>query len=553
MKMTRADLRRVAANFARTMRGESLVSAAAVAARAGATLDPCPAGDAHAGDERLLIATHGQGRARPALVLQYTRPDGQAPMMLIVQPGDYVKVMLTADAPLDGYDAFEETPDGFMQDRAFPGDQLAPVLAELERLARPDGADGGERVRERGRELELVCAACGGRAAAFRWGSAELDSSRALAFAALGRSAAPVDDHLVYFDQRGEQPWTFSADDSQAMAACLPRRPRSHARDVIVRGMPELTLDDVRALHDLPLPELLFRAQTIHRQHHRADEVQLCTLLSVKTGGCPEDCAYCPQSAHYETPVSAERSLSVDEVLAAARAARAEGATRFCMGAAWREVKDGPAFDAVLQMVRGVRALGLEACTTLGMLTDEQAQRLADAGLTAYNHNLDTSRRHYASIISTRTYDDRLRTLEAVRRAGITVCSGGIIGMGESIDDRCEMLRTLASLEPQPESVPINTLVVSEGTPLASQAPPSVDPLALVRMVATARLLMPRARVRLSAGRLSLTREAQVLCFLAGANSIFYGEKLLTTGNPDVEADRALLDDAGLKPAEVAS
>jgi biotin synthase len=315
--------------------------------------------------------------------------------------------------------------------------------------------------------------------------------------------------------------------------------------------MPELTLDDVRALHDLPLPELLFRAQTIHRQHHRADEVQLCTLLSVKTGGCPEDCAYCPQSAHYESPVSAERSLSVDEVLAAARTARADGATRFCMGAAWREVKDGPAFDAVLQMVRGVRALGLEACTTLGMLTDEQAQRLADAGLTAYNHNLDTSRRHYPSIISTRTYDDRLRTLEAVRRAGITVCSGGIIGMGESIDDRCEMLRTLAALEPQPESVPINTLVASEGTPLALQPP--VDPLALVRMIATARLLMPRARVRLSAGRLSLTREAQVLCFLAGANSIFYGEKLLTTGNPDVEADRALLDDAGLKPAEVAS
>jgi biotin synthase len=315
--------------------------------------------------------------------------------------------------------------------------------------------------------------------------------------------------------------------------------------------MPEVTLAEIRALHDLPLPELLFRAQTVHREHHRADEVQLCTLLSVKTGGCPEDCAYCPQSAHYDTPVSAERSLGVGEVLAAAAEARAAGATRFCMGAAWREVKDGPAFDQVIEMVRGVRALGLEACTTLGMLTDEQAQRLADAGLTAYNHNLDTSRAHYGKIISTRTYDDRLRTLAAVRRAGITVCSGGIIGMGESIDDRCEMLRTLASLEPQPESVPINTLVATEGTPLASLPP--VDPLELVRMIATARILLPRARVRLSAGRLSLTREAQLLCFVAGANSIFYGEKLLTTGNPDVDEDRALLERAGLKPAQVAS
>ncbi|HZS36168.1 MAG TPA: biotin synthase BioB [Polyangia bacterium] len=313
----------------------------------------------------------------------------------------------------------------------------------------------------------------------------------------------------------------------------------------------DLTLAAIRALHDLPLPELLFRAHAVHREHHRADEVQLCTLLSVKTGGCPEDCAYCPQSAHYETPVSRERSLDVAEVLAAASQARAAGATRFCMGAAWREAKDGPAFDNVLEMVRGVRALGLEACTTLGMLTDEQARRLKDAGLTAYNHNLDTSRAHYASIITTRTYDDRLRTLDAVRRAGITVCSGGIIGMGESIDDRCEMLRTLASLEPPPESVPINTLVATEGTPLASLPP--VDPLELVRMIATARILMPRARVRLSAGRLSLTREAQVLCFFAGANSIFYGEKLLTTGNPDVDADRALLDVAGLKAAEVAS
>jgi biotin synthase len=307
------------------------------------------------------------------------------------------------------------------------------------------------------------------------------------------------------------------------------------------------TLAEVRAIHDLPLPELLFRAHTVHRQHHQADEVQLCTLLSVKTGGCPEDCSYCPQSSHYDTGVGTEKSLSVGEVLKAAGEARASGATRFCMGAAWREVKEGPAFDNVLEMVRGVRALGMEACVTLGMLNDEQARRLADAGLTAYNHNLDTSRSHYKSIITTRTYDDRLRTLESVRRAGITVCSGGIIGMGESIDDRCDMLRTLASLEPQPESVPINTLVASEGTPLAAMPP--VDPLELVRMIATARILMPRSRVRLSAGRLSLTREGQVLCFFAGANSIFYGEKLLTTGNPDVSDDRALLDLAGLKAA----
>jgi biotin synthase len=310
-----------------------------------------------------------------------------------------------------------------------------------------------------------------------------------------------------------------------------------------------LTVSEIRALHDLPLTELLYRAQSVHRQHHAADEVQLCTLLSVKTGGCPEDCAYCPQSAHYQTPVSTEKSLAVDEVLDAARRARAEGASRFCMGAAWREVKDGPAFDNVLQMVRGVRALGMEACVTLGMLNDDQARRLKDAGLTAYNHNLDTSRQHYQSIISTRSYDDRLATLQRVRRAGITICSGGIIGMGESIDDRCEMLRTLASLDPQPESVPINTLVATEGTPLAAMTP--VEPLELVRMIATARILMPKSRVRLSAGRMSLTKEGQLLCFFAGANSIFYGEKLLTTGNPDVSEDQALLAAAGLRAAPV--
>jgi biotin synthase len=309
----------------------------------------------------------------------------------------------------------------------------------------------------------------------------------------------------------------------------------------------DYTVDEVRALHDLPLPQLVLRAQTVHQEHHRADEVQLCSLLSVKTGGCPEDCSYCSQSSRYPSPVNVERMLTRDQVLEAAGRARAAGATRFCMGAAWREVKDGPAFDSVLEMVRGVRELGMEACATLGMLTDDQARRLGEAGLTAYNHNLDTSKEFYGRIITTRTYEDRLRTLGRVRQAGITVCSGGIIGMGESIDDRCAMLVTLASLDPHPESVPINALAPMAGTPLAGNAP--VDPLELVRMIATARLLMPRAKVRLSAGRVALSREAQVLCFLAGANSIFYGEKLLTTGNPDVHADQALLRDAGMRPA----
>ena len=310
------------------------------------------------------------------------------------------------------------------------------------------------------------------------------------------------------------------------------------------------TLGEVRSIHDLPIPELIHRAQLVHREHHPPADVQLCTLLSVKTGGCPEDCAYCSQSSRYDSTVEPQRMMKTPEVLDAAARAKAAGATRFCMGAAWREVKDGPAFDEVLEMVRGVRALGMEACCTLGMLTEDQARRLGEAGLTAYNHNLDTSRSFYKSIITTRGYDDRLRTLENVRKAGITVCSGGIIGMGESLDDRCEMLVTLANLDPQPESVPVNALAPQSGTPLGDRA--AVDPLELVRMIATARILIPKARVRLSAGRLALSREAQVLCFLAGANSIFYGEKLLTTGNPDVEADRALLRDAGLR-AEVAA
>jgi biotin synthase len=302
----------------------------------------------------------------------------------------------------------------------------------------------------------------------------------------------------------------------------------------------------VRVLYDAPLFDLLDRARAVHRANHAQHEVQLCTLLSVKTGGCPEDCAYCPQSSHHPTDVGPQKMLDVDEVLAAARRAKDHGSTRFCMGAAWREVKDGPAFDRVLAMVTGVKELGLEACATLGMLSGVQAHRLKQAGLDAYNHNLDTSREHYRSIISTRTYDDRLQTLANVRAAGITVCCGGIIGMGESVDDRCELLRALASLQPQPESVPINALVPVQGTPLENASP--VDPLDLVRMVACTRILIPRARVRLSAGRTELSREAQLLAIYAGANSIFYGDKLLTTPNPAADDDRALLRDAGLRP-----
>jgi len=308
----------------------------------------------------------------------------------------------------------------------------------------------------------------------------------------------------------------------------------------------EWTVDRVRAIHDQPLPDLMFEAQRVHRAHHDPRAVQLCTLLSIKTGGCPEDCAYCPQAARYDTGVDAERLLPVDEVLAKARIAKDNGASRFCMGAAWRGPKDGPQFDQVLAMVRGVRDLGMEACVTLGMLRDGQAERLADAGLTAYNHNLDTSKEFYGSIITTRAFQDRLETLRRVGQAGISICSGGILGMGETIGDRCAMLATLANLDPTPESVPINALVAVPGTPLEARDP--VDPLDFVRMCATARILMPRAMVRLSAGRTEMSRETQMMCFLAGANSIFYGEKLLTTGNPDVEADLGLFRDAGLEP-----
>lgn len=306
------------------------------------------------------------------------------------------------------------------------------------------------------------------------------------------------------------------------------------------------TRTEIIALLEKPLLDLVYDAQTIHRQF-QDNTVQLASLLSIKTGGCPEDCGYCPQSAHHgkTTGLKKESLMAVDRVLEKARTAKEQGASRFCMGAAWREVKEGDEFEAVLAMVRGVRGLGMEACVTLGMLNGDQARQLADAGLTAYNHNLDTSPEFYNNIVSTRDYAQRLETLGHVRDAGINICSGGIIGMGEGVSDRAGLLETLANLSPHPESVPINALVAVKGTPLENQPP--VDPLELVRMCAAARILMPRARVRLSAGRANLSREAQALCLMAGANSIFYGEKLLTTGNNDTNEDRALIEALGLK------
>ena len=292
--------------------------------------------------------------------------------------------------------------------------------------------------------------------------------------------------------------------------------------------------------------DLLWQAQAVHREANPGYRVQLASLLSVKTGGCEEDCAYCPQSMHNSSDVTGQPELEVEPVLARARAAKEAGAHRFCMGWAWRDIRDGAPFEAMLSMVRGVRELGMEACVTAGMLTDSQAARLAEAGLTSYNHNLDTSPEHYDRIITTRTYEERLETLARVRNAGISMCCGGIIGMGESLTDRASLLQVLASMNPHPESVPINALVAVEGTPLEEQ--PAVDPLDLVRMVAVARILMPHSRVRLSAGRETMSREGQVLCLLAGADSIFYGETLLTTGNPDVEADQQLLALAGVNP-----
>jgi biotin synthase len=306
--------------------------------------------------------------------------------------------------------------------------------------------------------------------------------------------------------------------------------------------------DEVEATYRTALPELIFRAQNVHRQYHEPDRVQTCQLISIKTGGCPEDCAYCPQSAHYEAGVERHGLLDPGHVIDVAREAAARGVTRFCMGAAWRQAPEGGEFEVVLEMVRGVSALGMEVCCTLGMLTQLQAAKLKDAGLTAYNHNLDTSAEFYSSIITTRVYDDRLRTLASVREAGITVCCGGILGMGERDADRIGLLHQLATFNPHPESVPINMLVRVQGTPLASM--PALDPLEMVRVIATARVLMPASRVRLAAGRKQLSPEAVTLCFLAGANSIFVGEKLLTTPNPGPDEDEALLQTLGLKPLE---
>ncbi len=307
--------------------------------------------------------------------------------------------------------------------------------------------------------------------------------------------------------------------------------------------------EEVLEILEAPLMELLYRAQGVHREFHEDNTVQLASLLSIKTGSCPEDCKYCPQSAHHakKTGIQKESLLDVDIVLEKAQMAKEAGASRFCMGAAWRQVREGEEFDKVIAMIEGVTAMDMEACVTLGMLTQGQADRLAEAGLKAYNHNLDTSPEFYDKIITTRTYQDRLDTLERVRKAGITICSGGIIGMGESMRDRARLLETLAALDPHPESVPINTLIPVKGTPMENYDP--VDPLELVRMIATARIMMPKSRVRLSAGRENLSREAQILCLMAGANSIFYGEKLLTTSNNDTQEDRDMIREAGLNVA----
>jgi biotin synthase len=309
-----------------------------------------------------------------------------------------------------------------------------------------------------------------------------------------------------------------------------------------------MQLPDLERVYRTPFFDLISRARAVYLRHWAAQEVQLCTLLSIKTGGCSEDCAYCAQSARHSTGLKRESLLGKEEVLTVARRARANGATRFCMGAAWKGVRDGDArFEQVLEIVREVSALGMEVCVTLGQLSQVEAERLREAGVTAYNHNIDTSEEFYPQIVSTHTFQDRLNTIRAVQRANLALCCGGIIGMGESELDRLKMLAVLSELSPAPESVPINCLVPIPGTPLAEQAP--VDPFELVRLIATTRIALPRARVRLSAGRTSLSREAQALCFFAGANSIFYGDKLLTTGNPGVDQDRALLQTLGLQPS----
>ena len=316
---------------------------------------------------------------------------------------------------------------------------------------------------------------------------------------------------------------------------------------------PALSLAEVAEIYRTPVLDLIFRAAEVHRKHHDPSHVQVCVLLSVKTGGCPEDCGYCPQAARYHTAVEAQPMMAVADVLTAARRAKDEGATRFCIGAAWREVRDNAQFDQVLEMVRGIKTLEMEACCTLGMLSEDQAKRLKEAGLDAYNHNLDSSQEFYDRIISTRTYEDRLQTLGHVREAGISVCCGGIVGMGETEDDRIALLHTLATLPEPPESVPVNALVAVEGTPLADR--PRVDIWEMIRTIATARILMPDSMVRLSAGRVEMSETDQALCFLAGANSIFAGDKLLTTPNPKVDRDRILFERLGLtpRPLEIAA
>ncbi len=306
------------------------------------------------------------------------------------------------------------------------------------------------------------------------------------------------------------------------------------------------TEEEIIAIYNRPLMDLLYEAATIHREYHDPNVVQVSTLLSIKTGGCPEDCGYCPQAARYHTNIEGNELMSVAQVKAQALRAKSRGSSRVCMGAAWRNVKDGPEFEQVLEMVRTINKLDMEVCCTLGMITENQAKRLAEAGLYAYNHNLDTSEEYYKEVISTRGYEDRLRTIENVRKTNVTVCSGGIIGMGESIEDRAGMLLVLSRFNPHPESVPINALVAVEGTPMEDQKP--VEIWEMIRMVATARIVLPETQVRLSAGRTQMSREGQALCFFAGANSIFAGDKLLTTPNPDVNDDMRMFELLGLKP-----
>ncbi|MBP1653115.1 MAG: bioB [Bacteroidetes bacterium] len=317
-------------------------------------------------------------------------------------------------------------------------------------------------------------------------------------------------------------------------------------QDVQIRH--DWSIEEIKEIYNTPLLELVFRAASVHRQTQDTAEVQVCTLLSIKTGGCTEDCAYCPQAARYNTDIKVHGLMQKDAVLAYAAKAREAGSTRFCMGAAWREVRDNRDFDRVLEMVKGVNEMGMEVCCTLGMLTEDQAQKLADAGLYAYNHNLDTSGEYYEQIITTRTYDDRLKTLDNVRKAGVSVCCGGIIGLGESHEDRIGMIHTLSNLPVHPDSVPINALTRVKGTPLENM--PKVQFWDMVRMIATTRILMPKAMVRLSAGRAEMSMSEQALCFMAGANSIFTGEKLLTTANPSFEEDHMMFELLGLKPRE---